>query len=167
MRELAKLLNELKEAGVVDSCALFGALAQMRYTPAVATFDADVLVGLPGPPAIDALSEIYRFCAEHGYKPEGEAIRVGSWPVQFIVAFDPLTQEAMVQAEAVDYEGEPLRVVRPDHLAVIALSVGRAKDFARIIALLECGSVTPAGIETLALRHGLSGAWSRFEARFL
>ena len=36
----------------------------------------------------------------------------------------------------------PLRVVRADYLAVIALSVARGKDFARILALLESGSVT-------------------------
>jgi hypothetical protein len=57
--------------------------------------------------------------------------------------------------------------VRADYLAVIALSVGRAKDYARILALLEAGSVTPEGIAILALRHGLSGAWARFKTRFL
>ncbi|MEO8541651.1 MAG: hypothetical protein ABI577_18065, partial [bacterium] len=102
-----------------------------------------------------------------GYKPEGEAIRVGSWPVQFIIAFDALTQEAMLQAATVDYDGVPLRVVRPDHLGVIALSVGRAKDFARVIALLESGSVTREDLVSMAARHGLAAAWSKFAARFL
>src|SRR6187455_1134373 len=117
----------MKDKGVVEDFALFGAMAQMRYTAAVATFDADVLIAVPGPPQLDALSDVYRFCADQGYRPEGEAIRVGSWPVQFIVAFDPLTREAMQQATTVNYDGAPLRVVRADHLAVIALSVGRTK----------------------------------------
>ena len=79
------------------------------------------------------MTDVYGFCADRGYKPEGEAIRVGSWPVQFILAFNSLTREAMLEAEIVDYDGELLRVVRPDHLTFIALSVGRAKDFARIL----------------------------------
>jgi hypothetical protein len=58
-------------------------------------------------------------------------------------------------------------VVRADYLAVIALSVGRAKDFTRILALLEAGSVTPQGIATLAQKHGLADAWIRFKRRFL
>jgi hypothetical protein len=58
-------------------------------------------------------------------------------------------------------------VVRADYLAVIALSVGRAKDFARILALLESKWVTREGIENLARRHGLFEAWDRFQARFL
>ncbi|MGH9366857.1 MAG: hypothetical protein ACRD3M_04185 [Thermoanaerobaculia bacterium] len=61
----------------------------------------------------------------------------------------------------------PLRVVRAEHLAAIALSVGRAKNFARILALLEAGSVTAEEIQKVALRHGLADAWKRFRQRFL
>jgi hypothetical protein len=50
---------------------------------------------------------------------------------------------------------------------VIALSVGRAKDFTRILALLESGSASRESIGRLAARHGLADAWSRFESRFL
>lgn len=72
----------------------------------------------------------------------------------------------MEEADTADFEGVPLRVVRADYLAVIALSAGRAKDYARILALLESQSVTREEIARLAGRHGLSEAWSRFEARF-
>jgi hypothetical protein len=58
-------------------------------------------------------------------------------------------------------------VVQAVYLAVIALSVGRAKDYARILALLESQSVVPEDIESLAERHGLSEAWQRFKRRFL
>ena len=78
-----------------------------------------------------------------------------------------LTREALEQADTAEFEGVPFRVVRADYLALIALSVGRAKDFARILALLEAGSVTPEGIAILAQRHGLSDAWTRFKTRFL
>ena len=47
MKNVAQLLNEIRAAGVVSDCALFGAVAQMRYTEPVATLDADVLVALP------------------------------------------------------------------------------------------------------------------------
>ena len=73
----------------------------------------------------------------------------------------------MAQAMTADFEGIAVRVVRADHLAVIALSVGRAKDLTRVLALLESGSVTRESIRTLAERHGLAPAWQRFENRFL
>ncbi len=167
MKELAELLNEMQKLGVILNYALFGAVAQMRYTEPVATLDADVLVALPSMDRLDVLSGIYEFCAARGWKAEGEAILVGAWPAQFVPAYSPLTQEAMEQAETADFEGVPFRVVRADHLAVIALSVGRAKDLTRILALLESGSVNRKGIGRLAVRHGLAEEWQRFEKRFL
>ena len=62
--------------------------------------------------------------------------------------------EAMEEAVTADFDGVPLRVVRADHLPVIALSVGRAKDRACILALLEPGSVSRSAIEELAARRG-------------
>jgi hypothetical protein len=52
-------------------------------------------------------------------------------------------------------------------VAVIALSVGRAKDWTRILAWLESGSMTRSAAGELAARHGLTDAWHRFEDRFL
>lgn len=167
MREVADLLNRMRAAGVIRDYALFGAVAQMRYTEAVATLDADVLVAVAETDRADVLRPLYRFCEEQGYRAEGEAIRVGAWPVQFIPAFNALTRAAMGQAETADFEGVALRVVRADYLAVIALSVGRAKDFTRILALLESKSVSTDQISSLAAQHGLADAWRLFEARFL
>ncbi len=167
MKEVAQLLNEMCGEGVITNYALFGAVAQMRYTEPVATLDADVLVVIPSAERLDVLSPIYDFCARKGYTLEGESVRVGAWPVQFIPVFSSLTREAVEQADTAEFEGVPLRVVRADSLAGIALSVGRAKDFARILALIEAGSVAPEGIAILAQKHGLSDAWARFKTRFL
>jgi hypothetical protein len=160
MREVARLLGDMLSAGVIIDYALFGAVAQMRYTEAVATMDADVLVALPPGSALDLLRP-------KGYKPEGEAILVGDWPVQFIPAFSSLTEEAMREAQTTEVEGVRIRVVSAVHLAVIALSAGRPKDFARILSLLESGAVTREQVRRLADQHGLSSAWRRFQAKFL
>lgn len=167
MREVAELLNAMRSAGVIGEYALFGAIAQMRYTEPVATLDADILVALPDPQRIDVLNPIYEFCAARGYRPEGESVRVGDWPLQFIPVFSPLTHEALEEAETDDFDGVPIRVVGAGHLAAIALGTGRAKDYARILGLLESGSVTREQIARLASRHGLADQWSRFQVRFL
>jgi hypothetical protein len=167
VKELAQLLNEMRRAGVIRDYALFGATAQMRYTEPVATLDADVLVALDSADRLDMLGGVYEFCAAQGYYPDGEAVRIGAWPTQFVPAFSGLTHEALEQAETADFEGVAFRVVRADHLAVIALSVGRAKDLTRILSLLESGSVSQDAIKSLAARHGLADAWQRFENKFL
>ena len=56
MRDLAVLLNEMRAAGVIVEYALFGAAAQMRYTEAVATLDADVLISVLQPERLDILT---------------------------------------------------------------------------------------------------------------
>jgi len=167
VKEIAQLLNDMLEAAVITDHALFGALAQVRYTEPVATLGADALVAVRDSDKLDVPAPPYAFCRDRGYSAEGEAIRVGEWPLQLIPAHSPLTREAMASADTADYEGVPLRVVRADYLAVTALEVGRPKDMARILALLESGSVTPAPVAALASRHGLEEAWERFRTRFL
>ena len=167
VREVAVLLNAMRDSGVVMDYALFGAAAQMRYTEPVATLDAGVLVALPASDRLDLLQPVYEFCRAQGYNAEGESIRVGAWPVQFIPVFSTLTRDALAAAHTADFDGVPFRVVDPVHLAAIALSTGRAKDFARVPALLDAGAVTPEQVTALAARHGLSDAWARFSRRFL
>ena len=164
---MAGLLNGMRDAGVISDYALFGAAAQMRYTEALATLDADVLVAVPSPDRLDVLGPLYDYCRTRGYEPEGEAVRVGAWPVQFVPVFSDLTREAVSAAETADFEGVPFRVVGADYLAVIALSVGRAKDMARVLALLESGAVSAEAVRDLAHRHGLQDGWTRFRSRFL
>jgi hypothetical protein len=167
VKELARLLNEMLSARVIQNYALFGAIAQMRYTEPMVTLDVDVLVAEPSPDRLDVLSGIYEFCATKGFQPQGEAVQIGAWPVQFVPVFSPLTREAMEQAETADFEGIPFRVVRADYLAAMALTAGRAKDYERLLALLESGSTNRGEIESLARRHNLAEAWHRFEKRFL
>jgi hypothetical protein len=169
LKQVAQLLEGMKASGVIRDYALFGAVAQMRYTEPMATLDVDVLTLLAEDSAavLDPLSPIYNYCRERGYLAEGEAIRVGSWPVQFIPVFSPLTEEAVRTASSEAIEGVPLQVVGAEYLAVIALSVGRPKDYARILALLEAGAVGKETIQSLAQRHGLAVAWQAFQRRFL
>jgi len=167
VKEIATVLNAMRDGGLILNYALFGAVAQMRYTEPVATLDADVLVAVPSPDGLDLLRPLHDFCGRLGWQPEGEAIRVGSWPVQFIPVFSPLTREAVQLAETADFDGTPLRVVSARHLAAIALSVGRAKDCARILALFDAEAVTRDEIAEVAARHGLADRWTQFVERFL
>lgn len=167
MKEVVQLLEALKASEVIRDYAIFGAVAQMRYTEPVATLDADVLVLLSEESGLDALGPIYDFCKKRGYEPEGEAILVGNWPVQFIPVFSPLTEEAVQKAETGEISDAAVRVVSAIHLAVIALGVGRPKDYLRILALIEAGAVHEKEIERLSALHNLADRWLLFKKRFL
>lgn len=167
MKAVAVLLNALRKDGIILDYAVFEAMAQMRYTEAVATLDADILVAVPDEARIDILAPIYRHCHSRGHHAEGEAIRIGNWPVQFVPAFDIVTRDAIAHAEVANLDGEPLRVVSASYLAVIALGVGRAKDFARICALIESNATTPDDLARLAATYNFTEPWTRFRRRFL
>ena len=106
MKDVAALLGDTLSARIINNYAVFGAVAQMRYTEAVVTLAVDVLVVTPHPDSIDVLTPIYDFCSARGYDSEGETVRVGDWPVQFIPAFNPLTGEAVREAETGDIDKE-------------------------------------------------------------
>ena len=124
MKDIAILLEEMNQEGVIRTYAIFGAAAQMCYTEAVVTMDLDVLIAIPNSDqdALISLSSIYEFCNKKGYYPEGEAIRIGIWPVQFIPAYDNLTKEAMDFAITSELDGVPVRVVSAEYLAAIVES---------------------------------------------
>ena len=167
MKDIVKLLNEMCDGGIINTYAIFGAVAQMRYTEAVVTLDLDILVGLPENDSLAILSPIYKFCKEKGYHPEGEAIEIGDWPVQFLPTFDDLSKEAMLNAEETDFDGIKVRVVSAEYLAVLALKVGRTKDHARIIALLDANAVNMGKIEKIVSDHQLIKEWNNFKSRFI
>jgi len=165
MNKVALLLQEMVSTGVITSYAVFGAVAQMRYTEAVLTEDADVLVELPGKHGLDVLAPINAYCRSKGFPAQGQWIRVGQWPVQFIPPYSPITEAALREAVVEDFEGVPLRVVRADFLALIALDAGRTRDFDRIVRMMEAGAISLDGLEELAERHGLSAKLRAFKSR--
>ena len=166
MKEVARLLQDMVSAGVISSYAVFGAVAQMRYTEAVVTEDADVLVELPGVHGLDVLAPIYSYCRSRGLSAQGQWIRVGGWPVQFIPPYSRITEAALREAVVEDFEGVPLRVVRADYLAMIALDTGRTKDFDRIIRMMDAGAIGLEGLQQLAERNGLSAKLKAFRSRY-
>jgi hypothetical protein len=66
-----------------------------------------------------------------------------------------LTEEAVREAERIDYEGVPARIFRAEHIIAIAASVGRARDKARIEQLLQQADFDKAYLENILQRYKL------------
>jgi hypothetical protein len=58
------------------------------------------------------------------------------------------------------------RVLRPEHLAAIALRVGRPKDLSRIAQFLAEKAVEFSALCGVIERHHLSNAWQLFCKQF-
>ena len=66
-----------------------------------------------------------------------------------------LTEEAVREAERIDYEGVPAKVFSAEHIVAIAASVGRAKDKARIEQMLQQANIDKRRLENILLRYNL------------
>jgi len=153
-----RAINEMKAAGVIEDYAVAGAMALVFWTEPVPTFDLDVLVFLPGTEAtIVSLSPIYEWAAARGYPNRAEHVLIADVPVQFLPSHGELADEAIERAARLEYEGVPVRVVRPEYLAALYLEPGARshKRRERAAALRESPSLDLAAFDRLVKRFGL------------
>lgn len=163
-----RVLEDLVAEGVLESYALGGAVAATYFLEPISTQDVDVFVRLPAEPGRSLLdpSPIFAFLARRGHGMEGEYVIIEGWPVQFLAPPGTLGEEALERAESVDADGDPVRILRAEHLAAIALSTGRAKDKARLLMFLESPDFDRPEFAAIVQRHGLGEAWARFMQEF-
>jgi hypothetical protein len=169
MKATFAVLNQMVGDGAIENYAVAGAVGAMFYVEPFSTQDIDVLVVTPG--SEDKLvAELpgWDYLREHGFEEiRKEGIVVEGWPVQFLLASEPLEREAYLNAEKLDFDGTPVRVALAEHLVAIMLKVGRLKDFARIQMFLTQDAVDRETLEEIISRHGLEGKWANFRSRFL
>lgn len=153
-----RALNSLKSEGVVEEYAVAGAMALLFWTEPVATYDLDVLVFLPesGQPLV-TLEPLYRWAERQGYATSEEHIIIEGVPTQLVPSPNRLADEAVESAEALDYEGIPVRVVRPEYLIALYLepAARTPKRRERAASLLEWPGLNRGLLDEILERHGL------------
>ena len=77
------------------------------------------------------------------------------FPVQWLAAHG-LTEEAVREAAAIEFESVPGRVFRAEHIVAIAASVGRLKDRARIELIFEQASLDRGLLDAILARHRIT-----------
>jgi hypothetical protein len=133
-------------------------MALMFWAEPVPTYDLDVLAFLPnsGGPLV-SLDPIYRWAGANGYAVSEEHLVIEGVPTQIVPSPGPLADEAIQSAETLDYEGVPVRVVRPEYLIALYLApgAGTRKRRERAAALLELPDLNRARVDEILNRHGI------------
>ncbi|HEY8903472.1 MAG TPA: hypothetical protein VIM48_07180 [Chthoniobacterales bacterium] len=161
------IINEMQKEGIVERYAIGGAVGATFYLEPVATLDVDVFVVFPSRGSLIDPAPVFDWLKARGGVQEGEYIILEQTPVQILAAGTPLVEEALREAGEVDVEGVPVRVFTAEHLAAIALEVGRAKDKARVLQFVEEGALDAARFEAILALHGLEDRWHTFQRQFL
>lgn len=136
-------VRDLKNDGVVSEYAVGGAMALLFWSEPTATYDLDVFVLLSG---------------KRGYKAEKEHIEIEGIPVQVIPAPNRLTEEAIANAADLDYDGQPVRVIRPEYLIAMFLepTARTRKRQERAATLLDEGNLDRRLLDDLLQRYNLA-----------
>lgn len=155
--EAIAALNSLKDDGVVSDYALGGAMALIFWSEPTATFDIDVFVLLEQTGLLVSLDAIYAWARARGYPEEAEHILISGMPVQLIPAHNALATDAVASAAELEYDGQPVRVIRPEYLIAMYLeeSARTRKRLERVAALLDEGNVDRTLLNDLVKRYKL------------
>ena len=139
MRETLKVINEMKEKGLITDYAIGGGIAALFYIEPFLTYDLDLFI-IPeeknNQKGLIFLSAVFDYLKSMGYPWKGEHIIIEGVPVQFITA-DELEKEGVANARVIEYEEIKTKVISPEYLIVILLRAGRKKDIEKIERLLE------------------------------
>lgn len=132
-------VERMKTEGVVTEYAIGGAMAVVFWAEPIPTFDLDVFVLLPTSSLLVSMAPIYEWARRNGFQEEAEHILIAGVPVQVIPAHNALAEEAIRTAADLDYEGVPVRVIRPEYLIALYLepSARSQKRLQRVAALME------------------------------
>lgn len=166
-RRVFEIINEMQAAGIVERYAIGGAVGATFYLEPVSTLDVDVFIAFSSSGLLVDPSPVFDWLKARGGAMEGEYIVIEGTPVQILMAGTPLVEEALREAVVEEVAGVPARVFTAEHLAAIALEVGRAKDKARVLQFIEEGALDAPRFEAIIARHGLQGRWETFQRQFL
>lgn len=128
-------LNALVGLGVITDYAIGGGYAAIYHGIPYSTFDLDVLVVLGSDEDFQKLYNHYR---QKGNKIEDVYIYIADMPVQFLPNYiSPLFNNAIKEAQRIEVNGVPSKVVRVEYLIPLLLTAFRPKDKIRIIELVK------------------------------
>ncbi len=154
LADVLRAANDLVSGGLIKDYALGGALAAIYYTEPFTTYDADIIFVASDKTLSAGIPAIYSHLQSKGWRVEREHLVVKDFPVQFRAA-SGLTEEAVRDANPIEYEGVPAKVLRPEYIIAIAASVGRHKDLARIEQLISHAKIDKALLDDILLRYNL------------
>lgn len=162
MEAVCDVLERLLNEGVLRRYAIGGATAAGLHGEPLATRDIDVFVFLEPKPGklLVTLEPVYQRLNELGFHEfDEEGLLIHQYPVQFLAVSPGLESEAVEQAAHLEWDDHHVRVMLPEHLAAIALTVGRPKDRARLVYLVALPSFDRLKFSDIIKRHGLEERW--------
>ncbi|MFN0159128.1 MAG: hypothetical protein ACKVRP_13785 [Bacteroidota bacterium] len=160
MESVIRTLDELVERKIIEEYVIGGATALIYFSTPTLTEDIDVFVYMKEQRSLVDLSRIYEFLVEHkGATVEKEYVFIDRFPLQFLVPYDGLSDEAFKQAVLVEYGGLPVKIFSLEYLMAIMIQLNKAKYRERLRLLIETQIFDNIRLSAILKRHGLMARW--------
>ena len=157
LSEVFQVLNEMEEDGTLRKYAVAGAMALLFYTEPARTYDLDVFVFLPAQASlVFSMEPLYQELRKRGYSFDAEHVMIHETPVQFLPAYNSLSESAVEHAIVHDYDGVPVRVISAEYLAALVYQTGGRHRLARVEGLLEDNVLDENLLTEIMAQHGVT-----------
>jgi hypothetical protein len=168
--DVLNVLNDMQNAGIIEKYAIGGAFAAILHYEPISTVDLDIFFFLSdgGDSPILNLNAIYDFARQRGFSFDHEFVNIHGWLVQFVEAsHSALWTEAIENAETIKIDDSGAPVIGKEHLIVMWLLAGRAKDYQKIAMFWEADFLDKTKLFDILERHALMRKWQKESWRFI
>ena len=167
--EILSVLDEMRQAGIVDKYAIGGAFAAVLHNEPISTIDLDIffLFKEKHSSLVLSLDSIYEFAGSRGFSFDHEFVNIHGWLVQFVEAsHSKLWSEAIENAVVLSIDSREAFVIDKEHLVAMWLFAGRAKDYQKIAMFVDAGILDNERLANILARHELLVKWESEKWRF-
>lgn len=167
--KVLSVLDEMRQAGIVDKYAIGGAFAAILHNEPISTIDLDIffLFKEKQSSLVLSLDSIYEFAKTHGLLFDHDFINIHGWLVQFVEAsHSALWTEAIENAEVLAIDSRDAYLIGKEYLVAMWLFAGRAKDYQKITMFVEANILDNEKLTNILERHDLLVKWKAQKWRF-
>lgn len=137
MKQTLRKINELIKINLIEKYAIAGGMAQFYYIEPSVTYDLDLIVQIHGEENnLSPLSKIYLWAESNGLETESEHIIINGIPVQFLLAYNDLVKEALINNSKIVLFDEETYILKAEYLMAIMLQTNRLIDRERLSRFL-------------------------------
>ena len=101
------------------------------------------------------MEPLYNDLRERGWEFDAEHVMIEDTPVQFLPAYNSLSEKAVEEAILHEYEGEYVRVIDPEYLIALVYQTGGRHRLSRAESLLAEGIVNEDRLQTIMNTHNV------------
>jgi len=156
MKKTLIKINELVELGIVEKYAIAGGMAHFYYIEPSVTYDLDLIVQIPGKENIlNPLGAIYSWAKQNKFQLDGEHIIIEGIPVQFLLAYNDMVMEALVNADEIKLFDENTYILKAEYLMGMMIQTGRMVDKERLSRFISESEYDKPFLQSLLLKYNL------------